>query len=376
MCELEIAVYDSLSAVETLWRDAEPGLELYPFQSLEWIRGWCEVTPDVKPQIAVVRRGGDILLILPFCIRRRLGLRQLTFLAADVSDYHAPLIAADFAAHCPPAAFARLYARLLSSLERFDYLHLRWMPEKVAATPNPLAQLAGVTPSLKAYGAELTSSFDAFLDRKRRKIHSDTQRQLRRLSEHGAVSLRRVSGAAEIEAVTAEMLAQKARRFTGQDGTSAAVNDARARRFYAGIGAIRTAEGGGHVSCLQVGKEIVATHVGFLHRKRFYYIMPGFDAARWGRFSPGRVLMEHLLRESIESGCTFFDMTIGDERYKFDWINTETRLFEWIAGASLAGKAFCAARAVARRAKSRLIAASPSIRSFVVAGRNSAGRQD
>lgn len=358
LSDFEISIYDNLADIETLWRAAEPQLAVFPFQTYDWLAAWADVTTTSTPQIAVVRgQGGEIALILPLCIQRRHGLRLLTIMAADVSDYHAPLVSPSFAQSGALTDFPALFDAILARIAPFDYLQIRWMPPKVQDLDNPLAKLSGATPSIKAYRSALPATFGEFLNRKRKKIHHDTERQIRRLGEHGEVRIHRVKGATQILAITALMLEQKARRFMGFTGEPASFRNARALAFYSKIGAIDGPEGCGHVSCLEVGGEAVATHVGFEHRKTFYYIMPGFETTRWGRFSPGRVLMEHLIRESIEGGVTTFDMTIGDERYKKDWISHETQLFELIRGASFKGKLFCAGRALARRLRTHLKAA-------------------
>jgi CelD/BcsL family acetyltransferase involved in cellulose biosynthesis len=48
-------------------------------------------------------------------------------------------------------------------------------------------------------------------------------------------------------------------------------------------------------------------------------------AAKWNRYSPGRLLFAHALRAAIEEGAVRFDFLEGDHGYKYEW-PSETRL--------------------------------------------------
>ena len=50
--------------------------------------------------------------------------------------------------------------------------------------------------------------------------------------------------------------------------------------------------------------------------------MPSHDGENFKNFSPGRLLLENLIKWSIEKGIRVFDFTIGDEDYKKVWTNS------------------------------------------------------
>lgn len=358
LSEFDISIFDNLADVEPLWRRAERYLTHYPFQTFDWISSWLSASPTEDsgaPLIVVVRApDGAVQMILPLATRQRFGLRFVSWLAADVSDYHAPLIAPDFAQACTRKDFAALFQRILAALNGVDIYVLSWMPERMQTLPNPMALLPGARRKLGAYAAALPASFEAFLNKKRRKIHLDTLRQRKRLEQCGALAFERVEDEAEIARTVAIMLAQKSERFP--EGSTERI-DRRAttrQEFYRRIGQMKSDAFEGHVSRLTVGGEVIATHVGLRHRGRFYYIMPSFDAARWGKFSPGRILMECLIRDCIEAGLHAFDMTIGDEGYKKDWVDEELNLFQVMGGITWSGKAYCATHDATRVMRDRL----------------------
>jgi hypothetical protein len=71
-----------------------------------------------------------------------------------------------------------------------------------------------------------------------------------------------------------------------------------------------------HVSSLSAGGRVVAVHLGASHEGCLYYWLPSYDP-EVGKLSPGRVMMESLLRASFERGDQEFDFLIGDEAYKW-----------------------------------------------------------
>jgi CelD/BcsL family acetyltransferase involved in cellulose biosynthesis len=96
-------------------------------------------------------------------------------------------------------------------------------------------------------------------------------------------------------------------------GARSLFRDARHRAFLAGLadaGICRT-------SSLRAGNQLLATHVGFADGGRFYYSMPAYEPG-FARYSPGRLLFEHLLEETFQHGFSQLDLLIGREPYK--WI--------------------------------------------------------
>jgi CelD/BcsL family acetyltransferase involved in cellulose biosynthesis len=55
------------------------------------------------------------------------------------------------------------------------------------------------------------------------------------------------------------------------------------------------------------------------------------------RFGPGAAHLHDLLHYAIDRGLRIFDFTIGDERYKRDWCDTELKLYDFIAAATWRG---------------------------------------
>lgn len=70
------------------------------------------------------------------------------------------------------------------------------------------------------------------------------------------------------------------------------------------------------VSSLCAGDSLLAVHFGSWHDQRFGWWIPTYDP-KFSRFSPGRVMLDELMKASFDRGDREFDFLIGDESYKF-----------------------------------------------------------
>lgn len=68
----------------------------------------------------------------------------------------------------------------------------------------------------------------------------------------------------------------------------------------------------------------MAAVVGLPHEGRYSYWITAYNN-ELGRYSPGRLLLESLLRASVADGDHEFDLLIGSERYKWVYA-TDARL--------------------------------------------------
>ena len=115
-----------------------------------------------------------------------------------------------------------------------------------------------------------------------------------------------------------------------------------------------------HVSRLDVGATTGAANFGLVFRGRYYYILAGYDDCEYSRFGPGSFQLHELLGYSIGRGLKQFDFTIGDEPYKREWFDTETRLFDQVSPATAMGWV-AAGPIVASRLVKRWVKRNPTV---------------
>jgi CelD/BcsL family acetyltransferase involved in cellulose biosynthesis len=349
---VEVALFSTFEDAERSWRDVEARGACFVFQSFDWCATWFETigrARQVEPLLAYIREpASGAAMFLPLGIeRKRFGVRCLGFLAARLADHTGPILAGPTDAVFDSDTVSRILRGVESAgrCDVSDFWHLRG---SVDGRRNPLVELGCGAAGYRTHSLRIEGSWEAFWAEKVPSKHSaDSRRQHRRLAERGRPRFVVATTVEQALAITDAMLAQKSRRYreTGRDDplTSGAYRDfyLSTTRRYHGCGLI-------HVSALMLDNRVLATHWGTLWKGRLVSLMPSFEGGEWARYSPGRLLLEHLLEWCFEQGLREFDFTIGDEPYKAAFCNQSDALYRLIRARSALGWAY--------HAKSRLSA--------------------
>ena len=341
---ITVSVHHDLAAVEADWRRFEATASCTPFQTFDWLSAWQRhvgVRMGVTPAIVTVRRRGEIILLLPLAVERRRFARRLTFLGGVLCDYHAPLLAPEFAERAPDG-FLPLWREIRAALQaspssRHDAILFGKMPAKLGAQPNPMLALHVTLHPSGAYETELPADWEQFYASKR---SSSTRRRdrtkLKRLGELGAVKFVNPESAAEL-AMTFDLLVQQKSKAFARMGVPNLFAPPGHLAFFRELATSPRYRSLVHLSRLDVGTTWAALNLGLTFRDCYFHVLASYDDGETSRFGPGAAHLRELLRSAIERGCKRFDFTIGDEPYKRDWCDTEQQLFDFAAAASPRG---------------------------------------
>ena len=353
----QLSIFTSFQECESLWRTAIERCPCFAFQTFEWQSTWYATigkAEGVRANIVhVADKTGRTVLILPLGIYPRKGLRFLCFLGGIVTDYNVPLIDPEFAGKISKTEFSRLWATVLDLLPRIDVVWLRRMPDTIEGARNPMIALLDAVHTENAHAAILPGTLAAFKAARSTKFFSDNRRRRRRLSEKGSIDVCVPVVREEAIETLKTMAHQKSRRW----------RETRFRDLFALPGYLQFYEvltttpfqkGRVHISCLRLGNQTLATHWGLVFNRRFYWLMPGYQGGDWGRYSVGRLLLENVVEWCISEQVSVFDLTVGDEGFKFDWADHSLPLFEYFAPRSVKGAVFTSARQLRARLRARL----------------------
>ena len=94
-----------------------------------------------------------------------------------------------------------------------------------------------------------------------------------------------------------------------------------------------------HVSRLDVGATAAAVNLALIYHDRYYHLLASYSDCDLSRFGPGAAHLHDLMHYAIDRGCSIFDFTIGDERYKRDWCDIELKLYDVHRAGDLARRA-------------------------------------
>jgi CelD/BcsL family acetyltransferase involved in cellulose biosynthesis len=342
---IALTVHDDLAAVEADWRAFEHSADCTVFQAFDWLETWYRHLGQrngVTPAIVIGRRAdGGMLFLLPLAVLPGV-VRRLAFLGSELCDYNAPLLAPDFPEQVTRETFLALWQEiraLVMGCHRHDLIELTKMPDMVGTQRNPMLALeVGLNPS-GAHLTELAGSWDDFYQAKRSSATRRRDRTKRkRLGEFGEVAFVTPAQPDEITRTFETLIAQKSKAFARMGVTNIFAREG-CRAFYLDLATNPRTRQLTHVSRLDVGAIPAAVNLGLTFRGTYYHILASYDDGEVSRYGPGAAHLRDLLSHAIALGCTRFDFTIGDERYKLEWSDSRVDLYDHVEGATARGSA-------------------------------------
>ncbi|GIL01599.1 MAG: hypothetical protein BroJett030_14980 [Alphaproteobacteria bacterium] len=356
---LDWEVSSDLTLIDAI--DAGDGIA-DPFQSSGWLRAWLATigaARKVRPAVVCGRFGGVALLVVPLAIEGRGPFARARFLAQDVSDYNEPLFHRELRPHVTAALMGALWQKA-ATLVAADFLTLGKVPLD-AVEPSTGRRLRHCVEEFErshwlAVDGPWQLSEDRFFGASSR---NSLQRKEKKLAKFGRLAFRPLDAADARAAATARLVEWKAVQlahlgaanrfrdpaFTGFLDRLARDGDPERYRLYA----------------LTAGKELLAVTLMICGARRWFLYQTAYHDGEAGRFSPGLLLLRHILRQAHEAGVDAFDFGLGNEGYKQRFCDRQVVLYRVSLPITLRGHvAVLAAGAVAWARD--LVRARPALR--------------
>ena len=340
------AAHEDMATVEREWRAFEQIADGTAFQSFDWLSTWQKhigTINKVAPAIITGRDNrGRLLFLLPLAVECGGFARRLTWLGTDLCDYNGPLLAPDYSERVDSARFIQIWREIMAFLRShpnlwFDLVYFEKMQNVVGTQSNPFMGLGVMPHPNGAYLTRLTADWEKFYADKR---SSDTRRRdrtkRRKLGEFGEIRFVTPAAAGDVAATLDKLIEQKSKAFATMGVVDIFALPGH-RAFYHALAAKRDIA---HVSRLDVGAQVAAANLALIFRGSYYHLLASYDGGELSKFGPGAAHMRDLLRYAIEQGCGTYDFTIGDERYKQEWCDTQITLFDHVSPATLCGRPF------------------------------------
>lgn len=297
-----------------------------PAQGAHWARHWTRnvnadaliatLSVDQKPVLAlaleVVRAG-------PFRIARFMGGRHANgnFSAAD----RAWLGKAD----C--AAIRSLFDAIAAARPDIDVLALQRLASDLDGAPNPFMALSGFTSPNVSLAADLDGGFDAVLDRasgrRKRKKHRS---QIRKFEAAGGFRRVEATTPEQVGAFLDAFFSMKEQRLRRM-GITDAFRDPDVRRFFHSLftDALHQQPPSFVLHGLEVDGRLRAVTGTSVCGDRLICEFAAISEDELTPASPGEFLFFGNIEEACARGFRLYDFSVGDERYKREWCNLETR---------------------------------------------------
>lgn len=345
--DYDVSVDSSIDAITPQWSELESRGILTPFQTQAWLLPWYRIVAPafgISPIFVTVRDRsyGAPLMLIPLCMIRRNGAVILEFPDIGLSDYNAPLLASNI--KISDDVFAELWGLVLRSLPKVDMINFQKMPETIGERPNPMVRLSGSKRMrMRAWGIELPRTREDYERSLTSRARKELRRKRRALEDEGPVRLLRAQSASQGHEFFEVLRLQRRARWRSDILTNETF-----LQFYEAVIFDNWTEEFGTLSALMVGEEIAATLFALRHRGHYDLLLHCFDQNRWGNKSPGVVAIDSAVTDQIESGCTYFDLTVGNESYKLEFGVHEKFLYCLEAGFSPLGFAHIVMRGAQR----------------------------
>ncbi|MEL6063292.1 MULTISPECIES: GNAT family N-acetyltransferase [unclassified Methylobacterium] len=336
------------AAAELIWRQIEgdPQSVQTPYQRFDWTMAYLRARGLAgHARLLILRDGqGRARILLPLVMERRFGLHIARTVGDSHANYHLPLFASrDATTIRADDVIAAL--RHAGQAAGIDVYALQHQPRFWDGTANPFA-LRGEPEASNGYGLTLGSDPEATV---RRVFSADARKKLRskerRLIEgQGPVVYRRAESAGETARFLAAFYTHKSARFAAM-GIADPYADASIRAFLTAAAAGPKPALEFHALCLAESGRVLATFGGAVTGRRYSGMMTAFDPdPEIARYSPGDLLLHHLVREQSARGRLGFDLGVGEARYKASICDETIELVEAIIPVTLSGRTYGALR--------------------------------
>lgn len=314
----------SLEEMREPWMALQARAIMSPFQSYAWIRNWYDHKGRLEGDEIVLLSAwedGAIVMLFPFALKHRLGGRQLRWLGDKWNDYNAPVIDAGQFAKLTDADIVWIHERIAAEIGQVDCAILIKQPAMLSGLAHPFATAAASQETDSAHAIQLTAhgakgGFGrASLKRLREKEKA--------LAKIGDLRFGRVTEPLRKRDVATLLLDWKAQQldargarnpFRSEDNQYFLVRFAEAHPDMA------------EVYTLEVGSAVVAAALLIVRPKSAILYQMAYAPGEMAHHSPGLILLVKLIAALKAQGHEVFDLSTGNDPYKFKLCDLTTPL--------------------------------------------------
>jgi CelD/BcsL family acetyltransferase involved in cellulose biosynthesis len=282
-----------------------------PGWGLAWTRHWGR---EAHPWLVTVRDSGRLVGLAPLALERRHGVRVVRPLGKEPGDYWDVLALPEYR-----DVVARSVAAELSRREdQWDVFFLDGQPGDAATSALFGEHSLRVRPRspTPCPRIELPADFEEYLGRLSGTRRANVRKHLRRL-DAGEVMLREVTDTRELDGAIARWHELHLKRWAelSEPIDPTHLTD-RFREFVLDAMRALVPQGLATVWEFLAKGEVVGVYVNLVDDKAFYWYLSGFEP-RHARLGVGKMSIAHGIRWSIETGRRYFDLTRGEESFKY-----------------------------------------------------------
>lgn len=330
--------FERLSAVWQAIEAATPAPTF--FQSFQWCRLIFDLeasraAPELSPLVLVACEAGRIVGLLPLKRMRTAAASVLTGLGEPFQQYTDLVLA-------PGADAPRVLAAMLRSKaigRDTDAIELR----KVRGDSTLFAALGETKKTLQPIDAapfvdlRPHPDFTSYHQTVNAKSRKNMRNQRNRLMRDAPLTVHAYTTPAEIGTLIRSSFEGRVEWLEREGLSSRAFRDPDFGRFVA-----RFADAGDTgievlAVSLRHGDTPIAEQWGFVHKCRYYAYVASWDPA-YEEASPGKLIMEEVLRAAQARGVEIVDFLMPAARYKLTWTEAATPVYDIVLPLTVRGR--------------------------------------
>jgi CelD/BcsL family acetyltransferase involved in cellulose biosynthesis len=338
-----IEIFDDVAAAAPAWDRLAAQAVATPFGRRDWIELWQRhigAAAGQHPVIAVARDECDEpLFILPLAVHAGRLLTVARYFGGSHSQLNMGLWRRDTAAALSADDLSRAFATIAQQ-RGIDLFILRNQPALWDGRANPLVQLAHQSSPDDVFRIDFEGESGDVLIKSRlrptlRGLLKSKEKKLQKLAGYRYF---RAATPEEAERVLAAFMTQKAAHLKAQGVRNAFAEPGvadflRAACIESLVAGAPTIE----LHAIEGGGEILAVMGGVANPQRFSSMFNSYTLTGHARWSPGLILISHLMRACADRGIASYDLGAGYAAYKRYFCKTTDPLFDSVLSFSERG---------------------------------------
>jgi CelD/BcsL family acetyltransferase involved in cellulose biosynthesis len=373
-----VEIFRDMTVAEPTWRALEsPDSVLTPYQRFDLLAAWQNhigIQTGVEPLIAVARDARrQPLMLLPLGVQRTRGVGIAEFLGDKHITFNMPISRRDFLSTASRGDIESVLNALRMPAHAIDTLALARQPRQWQNFANPMALLPTQTsvngcPLMPitvdaSPTALISNSFRRRLKSKEKKLQALPG--YRYLKAETDADIRRLLDAFFI-VKPQRMALQKLPNVFANAGVEEFIRRACHAELPDGGRAIE-------IHALVCNDEVIAIYAGVADGDRFSMMFNTYTLSANAHFSPGLILMRHIVDHYAALKYTAIDLGIGTDDYKRLFCKSDEAIFDSFIGLNARGKVAANTLSATAHLK-RLVKETPALMKAAQAIRGSLNR--
>lgn len=307
------------------------------FQHPIWVSEFyakLAVEREAQALVVVGRNIGDnsLVFVLPLIERKLNFIRLIEAADLGVSDYSSPIVDRKFFA---TFGHSELFVPLIAdAIGKYDILRIKPIREEMRVLWRSFFNHKFEELDFSAHATHMQAPYDTWRPEAFGKSHIKyIDRKVRKLEREGDVRFSLLSNEVDIDDALSFLAEQRKGRFEGDP-----IQKDYVEAFYKSIAKRGLETGYSRTYLLEVDGTRAGVVFGVADKKRYHYLLIGCDYEKFGKFSPGFIMYDEIMRDWLKSGGGVFDFTIGDEPFKAKFAAKPTQMYQILNAGSLIGR--------------------------------------